>query len=61
MMGIRFEITGLTSAAGVLTKQSDDMLEWIQPSWSDEDEAAWQELHQDDTDVLLLDLDEVQS
>jgi len=29
--------------------------------WSDEDEAAWLELHRNDPDVLLLDLDEVQS
>jgi len=30
-------------------------------AWSDEDEAAWQDLHRDDPDVLLPDLDEVQS
>jgi len=29
--------------------------------WSDDDEAAWQDLHHNDPDVLLLDLDEVQS
>lgn len=32
----------------------------LQP-WSDEDEAAWQDLHRDDHDVMLLDLDEAQS
>lgn len=28
--------------------------------WSDEDKAAWQELHRDDPDVFSLDLDEAQ-
>jgi hypothetical protein len=31
------------------------------PPWSDDDEAAWQDLHRNNPDVLLLDLDEVQS
>ncbi len=32
-------------------------MDGVQP-WSDEDEAAWQELHRDDPDGLFLDLDE---
>ena len=30
------------------------------PPWSDEDEAAWQELHRGDDDLLWLFPDEVQ-